>query len=47
LLVPARLAAETAPLGSLESADRFLMPDSHVAATPDRADPPPVPDRQP
>ncbi len=30
LLIPARLAAETAPLGSLESADRYLMPDAHV-----------------
>ena len=30
LLVPKRLAVETAPLGSLESADRYLMPASHV-----------------
>jgi len=30
LLVPAAIAAETAPLGTLESADRYLMPDSHV-----------------
>ena len=30
LLIPARLAAETAPLGSLESADRYSVPDSHV-----------------
>src|SRR5262245_27664466 len=31
LAIPARLAAETAPLGSFESAERFSMPDSHVA----------------
>jgi 4-azaleucine resistance transporter AzlC len=30
LLIPARLAAETAALGSLGSADRYSMPDSHV-----------------
>ena len=30
LLIPARLANETAPLGSLESADRYLVPDAHV-----------------
>jgi branched chain amino acid efflux pump len=30
LLVPASLAAETAPLGTLASADRYQMPDSHV-----------------
>lgn len=47
LLVPARLAAETAPLGSLDSADRFLMPDSHVSTGPESADPPPVSDGQP
>jgi len=47
LLVPARLAAETAPLGSLESADRFAMPDTHVTAAPENADPPPVPGGQP
>ena len=35
LLVPASLARETAPLGSLESADRFFMPDSHVTPVPD------------
>ena len=35
LAVPARLAAETAPLVSLESADRFLMPDSHVRRPPE------------
>ena len=34
LLVPASIAAETAPLGSLESADRYLMPDAHVRADP-------------
>ena len=32
LLVPARLAHETAPLGTLESADRYIMPDAHVTA---------------
>jgi len=32
LLVPKRVAAETAPLGSLESADRYFMPDSHLRA---------------
>jgi 4-azaleucine resistance transporter AzlC len=42
LLVPKRLAAETAPLGSLESADRFFMPDSHVHA--DVPGEPPSPD---
>jgi len=47
LLVPARLAAETAPLGSLESADRFAMPDTHVSAAPGNGDPPPVPGGQP
>ena len=35
LLVPASIARETAPLGSLESADRYLMPDSHVTPVPD------------
>jgi 4-azaleucine resistance transporter AzlC len=35
LAVPARLAAETAPLGSFESAERFGMPDTHVAHAPD------------
>jgi 4-azaleucine resistance transporter AzlC len=35
LLVPAAIAHETAPLGTLESADRYLMPDSHVHADPD------------
>jgi predicted branched-subunit amino acid permease len=35
LLVPAALAAETAPLGTLESADRYLMPDSRVTHEPD------------
>jgi len=35
LLVPARYARETAPLGSPESADRFFMPGSHVQAPPD------------
>jgi 4-azaleucine resistance transporter AzlC len=42
LLVPQRLAAETAPLGSLESADRYLMPASHVHA--EGAGEPPSPD---
>jgi 4-azaleucine resistance transporter AzlC len=35
LLVPAAIAHETAPLGTLESADRYLMPDSHVSVDPD------------
>jgi predicted branched-subunit amino acid permease len=45
LLVPASIAAETAPLGSLASADRFSMPDSHVSGDP-VVDPPvePPPD---
>jgi 4-azaleucine resistance transporter AzlC len=30
LLIPARLSGEAAPLGSLESADVYLMPGSHV-----------------
>ena len=34
LLVPARIAAETAELGSLASADRFFMSDSHVSGEP-------------
>jgi len=38
LLVPAALARETAPLGTLASADRFLMPGSHVPPPPDDAD---------
>ena len=42
LLVPARLAAETAPLGTLESADRFFMPDSHVHGEPDLDAAPPA-----
>ena len=39
LLLPAELARETAPLGSLASADRFLMPGSHVRRPPDDEDP--------
>jgi predicted branched-subunit amino acid permease len=35
LLVPARFAAETAPLGSPASADRFSMPGAHVQPPPD------------
>ena len=35
LLVPAALAAETAPLGTLASADRYLVPDAHVQTDPD------------
>jgi 4-azaleucine resistance transporter AzlC len=42
LVIPKRLAAETAPLGSLESADRYLMPASHVHA--DGPGEPPSPD---
>jgi hypothetical protein len=38
LLVPTRFAAETAPLGSPASADRFLMPGSHVQSPPDDPD---------
>jgi 4-azaleucine resistance transporter AzlC len=34
LLVPASIAAETAPLGSLTSADRIVMPDAHVGSDP-------------
>ena len=30
LLIPKRFADETAPLGSLESADRYSIPESHV-----------------
>ena len=37
LLVPASIAAETAPLGSLASAERYLMPDAHVHAEHDPA----------
>ena len=35
LLVPARLARETAPLGTPASADRYLMPGAHVQQPPD------------
>jgi predicted branched-subunit amino acid permease len=38
LLIPAALARETAPLGSLASADRFVMPGSHVPRPPDSDD---------
>jgi branched chain amino acid efflux pump len=34
LAVPMRWAAETAPLGSFESAERFSMPDTHVVQAP-------------
>jgi branched chain amino acid efflux pump len=34
LAVPKRWAAETAPLGSFESAERFSMPDTHVGQVP-------------
>jgi 4-azaleucine resistance transporter AzlC len=44
LLIPAAVAHETAPLGTLESADRYLMPDSHVSTDPD---PPPPPSSEP
>jgi L-lactate permease len=47
LALPARLAAETAPLGSFESAERFGMPDTHVAARAEGAEPPAAPGRQP
>ncbi len=35
LAIPERLARETAPLGSPASADRFLMPGSHVRQPPE------------
>ena len=35
LLVPEALARETAPLGTLASADRFVMPGAHVKPPPD------------
>jgi 4-azaleucine resistance transporter AzlC len=38
LLIPVALARETAPLGSLASADRFVMPGSHVPRPPDTDD---------
>ena len=42
LLVPAAIAAETAPLGSLASAERYAMPGAHVGADPDPpVEPPP------
>ena len=47
LLVPASIAAETAPLGALESADRSLMPDSHVDVDPDPPRDPPGSDAAP
>jgi predicted branched-subunit amino acid permease len=43
LLVPESLAHETAPLGTPASADRFVMPGSHVQPPPDDA--PDGPDR--
>ena len=39
LVVPESLARETAPLGSLRSADRFVMPGSHITPPPDTDDP--------
>jgi 4-azaleucine resistance transporter AzlC len=49
LLVPARVARETAPLGTPASADRYLMPGSHVrpgpAGTGDGNDPAVRPER--
>jgi predicted branched-subunit amino acid permease len=50
LLVPAAIAAETAPLGTLESADRYLMPDSHVNTEPEPTpanEPTPLEPKQP
>ena len=35
LLVPRAMARETAPLGTLASADRFVMPGAHVQPPPD------------
>lgn len=50
LLVPASVARETAPLGTPASADRYLMPGSHVRPGPagagDRDDPAVRPDRE-
>ena len=41
LLVPARVARETAPLGTLASAERYAMPGAHVdLETPDSIMPP-------
>jgi 4-azaleucine resistance transporter AzlC len=40
LLVPARLANERAPLGTPESADRFIMPGAHVQPPPPPSDDP-------
>jgi 4-azaleucine resistance transporter AzlC len=40
LLIPASLAAEKAPLGTLESADRFGIPPPHVHGEPQRPAPP-------
>ena len=47
LLVPAAIAAETAPLGSLASADRYSMPGARQRRS--RGDPPvdPPPDAPP
>jgi 4-azaleucine resistance transporter AzlC len=41
LLIPTAMAGETAPLGSMASADRFLMPGSHVDTTTPIGPPPP------
>ena len=38
LLVPEGMARETAPLGSLSSADRFVMPGAHVTPPPETDD---------
>jgi branched chain amino acid efflux pump len=43
LAIPARLAAETAPLGSFESAQRFSVPDTHIAIEPEGTGPPGAP----
>jgi predicted branched-subunit amino acid permease len=37
LIVPAAAAAETAPLGTYESAERYAMPQTHVAPEPPTA----------
>jgi len=47
LAIPARLAAETAPLGSFESAERFSMPDTHVDTAAVSSEPPAAPGARP
>jgi 4-azaleucine resistance transporter AzlC len=40
LLIPATAARETAPLGTLPSADRYAMPGTHLSRRPEPPDPP-------